>query len=197
MKNVVFDLGNVILNFNPDYMVSLFCDDAEDKRLLLAAIFDNGWDKYDEGLVTHEEKKASARKLLPKRLHELSDDILDKWVYHLTEIHGMEQLLTKLKRDGFGVFLLSNAPTYFSQNSGFYNVVKLFDGKIFSGDIKLAKPSPEIFAHALKRFGISAEESVFIDDKAENVKTAEELGFIGVVFDGDDLGLYDYIKGLK
>ncbi len=197
MKNVVFDLGNVMLTFSPVYMVSLFCDNEEDKRLLLAAIFEDEWDKYDAGAVSHEEKKASAKRLLPERLHELSDDILDKWVFQLTEIPGMAELVGRLKREGYGVFLLSNAPSFFSQNVGFYSAVKLFDGKIFSGDIKLAKPSPEIFNYALKRFGIKAEESVFIDDKPENVETAKSLGFTGYLFDGDDLALYDFIKALK
>lgn len=194
MKNIVFDLGGVLLNFSPEYIVSLFCEREEDKRLLLSAIFEDEWDRYDAGLISHEEKKARAIKQLPPALHESAEDIMEKWVFHLTEINGMRELLLDLKREGYSLFLLSNAPSYFSENSGFYSIMRCFDGRIFSGDIKTAKPGAEIFECAVKRFQIKPEESLFVDDRADNVATAKSLGFDGYVFDKDDFALAKYIR---
>ena len=100
-------------------------------------------------------------------------------------IPGIWALIGELKARGYGVYLLSNASTWFAGHLDDYPILRLFDGRLISAPEKMAKPEERIYRLALERFGLNAAETLFVDDRAENTEAAERVGIAGYVFDGD------------
>ena len=103
------------------------------------------------------------------------------------QIPGMEEYIKELKGKGYRVFGLSNwSIETFSLVRPVYPVLNLMEDMLISGIEKVMKPDPKIFELALKRFGIKAEETVFIDDNPKNVAAANALGITGILFEGKE-----------
>ncbi len=187
IKNVVFDFGQVMVRFDPSYMVSRYVSDPDDARLLESVIFDRlYWDKLDSGDITDEEVVTLSCKRLPKRLHTHIVDIYYNWIYNLPEIEGMRELV-RLIRDEYGarVFLLSNISEYFAEHVNEIPCLVEFERLILSAPIKKVKPSREIFEHLCLECNIKPSETVFVDDSKKNIDGAEAFGICGYLFDGD------------
>lgn len=198
IKNVIFDFGQVLVRFDPDYMVGVYVSDEQDKALLADVLFDRlYWNELDKGTLEDEELLALARKRLPKRLWEVAETIYRNWIVHLPPIEGMTELIRSIKATyGVRCFLLSDISKYFAENYEKASILQLLDGCVFSGPLGITKPSKEIYEHILNKYGLSATETVFIDDKAQNIKGANAVGIGGYVFDGDVEGLRRYLEGV-
>ncbi|MBQ7800611.1 MAG: HAD family phosphatase [Oscillospiraceae bacterium] len=199
-KNYIFDFGNVLIKFDPYYMVSAFVTDEEDKKLLVPVIFDRlYWNGLDDGSLSHEEVKNAFLKRLPQRLHKTACDIYDSWIKNIPEIEGMSELLDQIKQKGAKLYLLSNISNYFAENyqsvPEIVEIFSKFDGLVFSAPIKLTKPSREIFEHLLAKFNLKAEECFFVDDSDINIAGAKAAGIDGYLFDGDSAKLKKHILG--
>ena len=199
-KNYIFDFGNVLIKFDPYYMVSAFVTDEEDKKLLVPVIFDRlYWNGLDDGSLSHEEVKNAFLKRLPQRLHKTACDIYDSWIKNIPEIEGMSELLDQIKQKGARLYLLSNISNYFAENyqsvPEIVGIFSKFDGLVFSAPIKLTKPSREIFEHLLAKFNLKAEECFFVDDSDINIAGAKAAGIDGYLFDGDSAKLKKHILG--
>ena len=98
IKKVIFDFGQVLVRFEPDYMVGVYVSDAEDKKLLAAVIFDRlYWNDLDSGALGHDEAFELMRQRLPRRLWDVARRIYDDWVVNLPEVEGMRELILHLK----------------------------------------------------------------------------------------------------
>ena len=199
-KNYIFDFGNVLIKFDPYYMVSAFVADEEDKKLLVPVIFDRlYWNGLDDGSLSHEEVKNAFLKRLPQRLHKAACDIYDNWIKNIPEIEGMSELLDQIKQKGAKLYLLSNISNYFAENyqsvPEIVEIFSKFDGLVFSAPIKSTKPSREIFEHLLAKFNLKAEECFFVDDSDINIAGAKAAGIDGYLFDGDSAKLKKRILG--
>ena len=103
------------------------------------------------------------------------------------QIPGMEEYIKELKGKSYRIFGLSNwSEETFSLVRHVYPVLKLMEDMVISGVEHVMKPDPRIFELALQRFGIKAEETVFIDDNPNNVAAANALGITGILFEGKD-----------
>ena len=103
------------------------------------------------------------------------------------QIPGMEDLIKELKGKGYRVFGLSNwSEETFSLVRHVYPVLDLMEDMVISGIERVMKPDPKIFQLAMQRFGIKAEETVFIDDNPDNVAAANALGITGILFEGKE-----------
>ena len=195
IKNVVFDFGQVMVRFDPTYMVSVYVEDKADASLLESVIFDRlYWDRLDEGTITDEEVVTFCKERLPERLHKYVDDIYYNWIYNIPEIDGMAKLVDDIKRElGVKVFLLSNISTYFAAHSHEISCLSSFDACIFSAVCKKTKPHSEIFEYLCKTGGILPSETIFIDDLKRNIDGAEAYGIKGYIFDGDVQKLKEYL----
>jgi len=187
IKNVVFDFGQVMVHFDPAYMVSLYVTDKEDARLLEAVVFDRlYWDKLDAGAISDREVIEKSKARLPEYLHRYVDDIYYSWIYNIPEIEGMRELVRYVKRSyGAHVFLLSNISEYFVDHADEIPVLEEFEKCIFSAACKKVKPSRDIFEHLCRECGIAPDETLFVDDNEKNIKGAEAFGIKGYLFDGD------------
>ena len=198
IKSVVFDFGQVMVHFEPEYMVGRYVTDKEDASLLERVIFDRlYWDRLDAGTITNEETLTECRKRLPERLWEAADTIFYNWIYNIPEINGMKELVSYIKNTyGVKILLLSNISHYFADHAGDVECLKEFDGFVFSARIGLVKPSFEIFDYMCKKFDIVPDETVFVDDNKGNIDGANRFGIHGYLFDGDVQGLKDYLDSV-
>ena len=198
IKNVIFDFGQVLVHFDPTYMVGLYVSDEKDKTLLADVIFDRlYWNELDKGTLSDEELLDLARKRLPERLWGVAETIYQNWIIHLPPIDGMAELIRSIKATyGVRCFLLSDISKYFAENCDKAPILQLLDGCVFSGPLGITKPSKEIFEHILNKYGLSAEETVFIDDKDQNIAGANAIGIQGYVFDGDASKLRRYLDSM-
>ena len=105
MKNVVFDLGQVLVEFNPSFMASRYVDNNNDATLLESVVFDRlYWDKLDDGTITDEEVILAVKERLPARLHAVAEKTYYNWIYNIPMLNGIENLILNIKKE-FGVKL--------------------------------------------------------------------------------------------
>ncbi|MBQ4120438.1 MAG: HAD family phosphatase [Clostridia bacterium] len=195
IQNLIFDFGNVIIRFDPEYIVSQTVSDPEERAILTDAIFEQKrFESYDIGLFSPEEHKEHTRRLLPEALHEKSDKILDTWYKYLPVICGMDNIVRDAKKAGYGVYILSNINREFLENRHKVEVLSLFDGARFSSEIHHIKPDPVIYQSLLDEYHLKAEECLFIDDRQININGGEALGIKGYLFDGDSKKLREFIN---
>lgn len=186
IKNIIFDMGGVLVHYDPRHFLDLLGVEAEDRALLMREVFNTvEWFRLDHGTIAEEEAVAIMKGNLPPRLHGAVDRLMAWWELELRPMEGMEALLAELKELGYGIYLLSNAtlrqPEYFDRIPG----SQYFDGRFVSAFYKLLKPQYAIFSSMLREFGLRAEECFFVDDSVANVEGAFCTGLSGAVFDGD------------
>ena len=187
IRNLIFDFGRVLVQFEPDDILSSYIPDPADRATVAPAAFDRRyWNRFDDGTMTEEEAVAMIAPTLPARLREPMTRALLGWFRHLPPVDGMEEMIGRLKAE-FGVptYLLSNISRKFTEHTDLFPVLRKMDGCVFSGMIGLVKPSREIFAYTCEKFGLKPEECIFIDDSPRNVAGAEAFGIRGYCFDGD------------
>lgn len=198
IKNVVFDYGNVMIHFDPRYMVSRYVSDANDVEMLTPIIFDRlYWDKLDDGSITDEEVVEAVKKRIPERLWSVAEKIYYNWIYNLPEMDGMNALVAHVKNElGARVFLLSNISIYFADHAHEKSELDVFEKCIFSAEVGHTKPHADMFEYLCQECGIKPEETLFIDDSEKNIKGAEAFGIKGYLFDGDSAKLRRYVDSL-
>ena len=193
LRNVLFDLGGVLAGFDWDFIFPRFFA-AEDVRLARPVIL-RQWRALDGGFLDYDEYAAESAALLPARLRPAVARFFDEWFTAMPPIEDTWALAARLKARRLGVYLLSNATTRFAARAPeVFPILRLFDGVIFSAEIRMLKPDAEIFRYALSHFGIRAEESLFVDDMPENAAGAIRCGLAAHCFDGDVAALERAIR---
>ena len=182
-KNIVFDFGGVLLDWNPHYLYDPYFGDVEKAEWFLTHICTYEWNAQHDNGKPIAEGTAELIALHPEWEKEIRM-YYDEFMKMMGgQIPGMEELVKKLKANGQRVFGLSNwSVETFALVRPVYPVLDLMEDMVISGVEKVMKPDHRIFELALDRFGIKAEETVFIDDNPNNVKAANELGIHGILF---------------
>ncbi|MCH3940793.1 MAG: HAD family phosphatase [Bacteroidales bacterium] len=196
IKNIVFDFGGVLLDWNPRYLYRQYFKTEEEMENLFAKVGLYDWNAtLDAG-----KPFAEGVKELQDRFPEYAKEIQlfdDEWRRTVQGCFPESvALLKKLKAGGLGIYGLSNWS--WEKAEGLikeYDFFKLFDGMVISGIEKVSKPDPKIYQILLNRYHLQAEECVFIDDNAANIQAAEALGFNAIVFD-DIHNVTDKLKSL-
>lgn len=187
IKNIVFDMGQVIISFDPmHFMDRAGIEDPTDRKMILNEMFKSvEWAQMDQGILTEETAEPTILARFPERMRNTVHDLLYNWAFPREMIPGMEDLIRRLKTAGYGIWLLSNAsmmqPLYWNK----LPVSRLFDGTMISAEEKTVKPCPEIYRRFTERFSLQPEECLFIDDAPINVAGAIACGWKGIVFHGD------------
>lgn len=179
IKNIIFDFGGVLMDWNPRYFFKNHFQDDEKMEYFLKHIAADSWNaEQDRGRTLKEGTEIQVRKH-PEWEQELRA-YYDNWTTMLkSDIPQNVAVLRKLGNTGYELFGLTNwSHETFPYTLKNYDFFKLFEGKIVvSGEEKLIKPDPEIWRVLLNRYSLKAEESVFIDDNAKNIEVARSLGF--------------------
>ena len=196
IKNVVFDFGQVLVRFDPQYMVGVYVPEGKDGELLSEVIFDRlYWDELDSGRLGHDEAFDMMRQRLPERLWEIARRIYDDWIINIPEIDGMRELISYIKKEyGVRCFVLSDISHYFVENSHRIEILQNIDGCVFSSNVGVTKPDRRIYEHLIEKYSLDPAETVFIDDKPGNIAGAAAVGINGYVFDGDSGKLREWLE---
>ena len=190
IRNIIFDMGNVLLRLDPQHIVSQFTADAEAQRRLQEAIFeDPDWAAQDAGAISEDEMRMRIRSRLPEELHEAAMNCYNAFERHMPDIPEMQALALALKAEGCRIYVLSNANVRFADYLPGREFFREFDGIVISAKEKLVKPDARLFRLALDQFGLRPEESLFIDDAQANVEGARAVGMAALRFDGDVDGI--------
>lgn len=184
VKNIIFDIGNVLLEFKPlDYLKRTF-NDENLENLLYKEIFQcDEWVHLDRGILTQDEvvKVISLRN--PKYEVHIKK-CMDNWIEILTPIEGTVKILSKLKENDYKIYLLSNFHSLaFETVYSKYDFFKHFNGGIISYKENLLKPESEIYTKLLDTYNLNAEECLFIDDTLVNIEAANRLGINTIHFE--------------
>lgn len=180
IKNVIFDLGNVLLNFEPKgYLKSKI--PIEKIEVVYKSIFQSEeWVSLDRGTITEEEAKEN----IIDRNREFKEYIkiaFENWYDILTPVEKNIRILEKLKQNKYKIYYLSNfhdlAFKYVTQKYDFFNK---FDGGVVSYEEKMLKPECEIYERIIKKYNLNPKECVFVDDTKINVDAAIECGLHGI-----------------
>lgn len=183
IKNIVFDMGNVLIRFEPQEIMSNFVIREEDWELLHTQIFRcPEWGMTDAGTITDEGMEERVLSRLPERLHETASLILEQWHEHMPLIPDTEELVKQLKEQGYGIYLLSNASKRFHLYAKRIPALQYFDGVMVSADVRMVKPNPEIYQKLFAEFSLNPAECYFIDDRADNITGAAACGMAGYRF---------------
>lgn len=186
-KNILFDMGNVLIRFEPALFLRRMGAEGEDAELLNREIFRSvEWIRLDRGDFSDEEALASVKPRIPARLHPLAEELITRWDRPYTPIEGMPELVRDLSESGCGLYLLTNAARRHRVYWPTFPIAEYFGDRIMlSADWRLLKPEPAFYEKALTMFGLDRQSCVFIDDSPTNVESAFRLGLPGIVFHGD------------
>lgn len=183
MKNIVFDLGGVVFMRDPKKCTEDFIRFFSFVRAEQMPWF---WNEYDRGTRTLEEVKGDLCELNHcdrAKVDEYVQLAIDKQeVIALTEA-----LIHDLKAAGYRLYVLSNMSKEFIEFLRRVPVYRYFDGEVVSCEEGVCKPEPEIYRLLLTRYGLDPQETLFIDDRKENVEAAEREGITGFWFDRRDV----------
>ena len=194
IKNVIFDCGKVLVQYDETYIASHFVDNQEDAELLgRVGMARKYWDRFDKGELEEEEYLVAVKKELPERLHKSVEQLSEFWIDHCDSIPGMLEIVKDLKKN-CKLYLLSNFNKKLRNELYKIPALSEFDGLVISGEVRLAKPDPAIYQHLLRTYGLKAEECIFIDDNAANIAAGESQGIQGYLFDGDVEKLRSYLS---
>jgi HAD superfamily hydrolase (TIGR01509 family) len=183
IRNVVFDVGQVLLEWNPAAVIARLHPDAATQAVIRRAMFEHAdWHEFDRGGLGFDEAIehfARTTGLNTTQTRELIEATRDS----LAPIPGSIRLVEDLARAGVHLYLLSNMPTstvdFLVRKHRFFSHFKYL---VISGQILLIKPDPAIYEHLVEKTGIVPAESVFIDDLARNIDAARGCGFQAIQF---------------
>lgn len=197
MKHIIFDIGNVLLAFQPQaFLQKHFAPSVVDD--LMAMVFGSAeWEALDMGtMMTNDAILALANKH-PRCRDEIAF-VLENWTHMLTPLEQNVAIAQELKRSGYALYLLSNFhKEAWETVLARYDFFRLFDGRVISCYEHCTKPDPKIYRLLLKRYQLHAGDSLFIDDMPANIQAAEAAGLHGLCLPyGADLRAALQTRGL-
>ena len=183
IKNIIFDIGNVILQFDIKEVIPNFTKKESEKQFIINNIINSPeWLQYsliDTGFISREQ----AIEIVEDRTNHINDELIEKFWYRYNDYSCINDnvidIIKELKEKDYKIYLLSNI------NSHTYNHIKdnklfnLVDGYVFSYIEHQVKPYVGIYNTLLERYKLIPQECLFIDDNIKNIKTANELGIQG------------------
>lgn len=194
IKNIIFDIGNVLLKFEPKkYLRELF-NDKEIEDLLFNEIFrSEEWLMLDKGSINEAEATSVFVQRRPERMSDINL-CMSNWKSILVPIKENVAVLKSLNNKGYNLYILSNfheaAYNHIIDSHKFFS---LFHGGAVSFEENILKPNIEFFNILLDRYALNPCECLFIDDTLDNITAASSLGINAIHYTGDFL-LEDNIK---
>lgn len=176
IKNIVFDMGGVLIDFDPIRSVTNHFA-PEDRTLVLENTFrSKEWSAMDKGDYSAEEAVDMMNARLPERLHgEVRRMVLEREA-EMPPIEKMYPIVKSLKENGYKIYLLSNCPNWFNDFKKSVPAFAFFDGFIISAYYNEIKPEENIYKALFNEFSLNPNECLFIDDMQANIDTAKRLG---------------------
>ncbi len=183
IRNIIFDLGNVLINFNPlEYVRTKIADFQKADEVYQNIFKSPEWLMLDRGIVTEKEAINAICERNPDQ-SKIIRFVMTDWYQMLTPMEDVVELLKELKSMGYSIYFLSNYQLLaYEHVLKEYPIFDYFDGGVFSFKEKLLKPEPAIYENLIKLYKIEPGESIFIDDTIENIEGALKQGFKAILF---------------
>ena len=201
IKNIVFDIGNVLVDYCWQDHIARFGYTGETaRRVGEAMMLSDTWQEVDRGVWTEEELLAgfiANDRELEREIRTVFSDLSTL----VRERSGSIPWLRSLKADGYKLYYLSNFSQKVKREAGKeLTFLEEMDGGIMSCTVHQIKPDPAIYQALFDRYGLSAKESVFLDDSPANVQAAKDVGMRGILVTSQEQAvqeLEELLKGLK
>ena len=184
INTIIFDLGGVLLDWNPMYVYKDYFESDEKRNYFFENICTNDWnEEQDAG-----RSIVDATQLLVAKFPDWEQPVRDfygRWTEMLKgPIYETVEIFKQLKESGkYKIYALTNwQADLFHIALVRYNFLHWFDGRVVSGEEGTRKPFPEFYQRLLDRYDVKPEEALFIDDNLRNVKAAEKMGIISIHF---------------
>lgn len=192
--NIVFDIGGVVVNYNPkDYLADKFFNERIEKKLYDAVFASEEWRLLDRGDIVWEEAfPIFMQRGDDKGVAFEMQALLENWTEMLETRKATVTLMKLLKRKGFDLFYLSNISERVLELLERRKFWKLFSGGVASFEVSANKPDPRIFEALLDRYQLVPEETIFTDDHKLNALAAFDHGMTGIQF----TGVKDFAKSM-
>ena len=189
IKNIIFDFGDVIIKFNPKEIAKKYTNNPEELDFIIKEVV-NSEEWLGKGLIDLGEiSLLEAASRINKRTNYIHEDLVNSYLRDLpnnfTYNGDILNLLNKLKNKGYKLYLLSNIS---SEDFIYYkaDLEELFNGLVLSYELHEIKPNRPIYDYLLDTYNLNPEECLFIDDRLDNIKTANSLGIKGRQVNKDD-----------
>ena len=182
IRNIIFDLGNVIINYNQKQIINNFTDKEAEIKYIYDEIFHAPeWKLMDLGDITNDEAIETINKRNGFRYTKLTEYFLHEWYKKQPINRDIVEIAKRLKEKGYNLYVLSNMANltyeYFKDDEFF----ELCTGIVISAHEHIKKPDEKIYRLLLERYNLNAEEYLFIDDddSGKNYETANRIGIKG------------------
>lgn len=182
IKNIIFDLGSVIINYNQEDIIKHFTNNKDEYDYIVEQIFKSQeWEMMDLGEISNQEAADKINERNDFKYQKLTNDFLNNWYKTRTVNIETVELAKKLYKNGYKLYVLSNMANltfdFFKDNKFF----KLCDGIVISAHEHIKKPDIKLFEILMTRYNLKPYESIFVDDDdtGRNYKTARKLGLYG------------------
>ena len=182
IKNIIFDLGNVIINYNQKKIISNFTDKEDEIKYIFDEIFNSPeWTLMDLGDITNDGTIEIINKRNTFKYEKLTQEFLNEWYKKQPINRDIVEIAKILKKNGYNLFVLSNMAnlTYeYFKNDEFFS---LCTGIAISAHEHVKKPDEKVYRLLLERYNLNAEECLFIDDddSGKNYEKANRIGIKG------------------
>ncbi len=183
VKNVVFDFGGVLIDWNQRYLYRKVFASEEEMEWFLANVCTGEWNARQDAGRPFAEGIAEAKAQYPQYSEQI-EMFWSRWIEMVGgEIQENTDWLRRLKAEGYGIYGLTNwSAETLPQVMESYDFFSLFDGIVVSGEEHLLKPDPRIYRVLLNRYHLNPAECLFIDDNPQNVAAAKRIGMWGLTF---------------
>lgn len=195
-KNIVFDMGRVLTDYDADLSTRQFTDDPAVIREVNLVVYHSGeWTMLDAGLISEEEALFNMmRHCSSDEVRRVAKESFLHWDDYNLMLHpGMDRVVRGVKEAGKNAYILSNNSVRMAKGDRWKDYVpcpELYDGMFISACYHTLKPQHLIYETFLKTYGLKPQDCFFIDDLKRNVRAASACGIDGCVFDGDAEALY-------
>ena len=191
---LIFDMGNVLIDWTPSRLVKHFVQDETLIEPLTEAIFHSSeWRLLDQGLIEESQVIDAVCAQFPRELHPLITDIVTRWPEVNLFDERMIPLTKALAKNGTRLYLGSNASLRFHTYKSDLKALEGFDDIQISADIQISKPDPRFFEILMSTYGLDPHRTGFIDDVQKNCDSAATLGITSFHYTKDFKALVDWL----
>lgn len=182
IRNIVFDMGGVLINYNTSETVHAYFPEKYHDLLMEKVFNARLWPELDRGTMRPDEVLPVLLPQLPEETRPLISKMVSDFYPYMPPSADMYTFVERVKKSGYSIYLLSNATPRFFDRYMDIPALRFFDGFFISALYKLMKPEREMYEAFCRKFSLRPEECFFIDDMKRNIDGARDFGMKGFVY---------------
>ena len=199
LKNLVFDMGNVLIEWNSEKILKAITEDIHLQDLLRKEVFETGlWVETDEGVKTREEVIEIVTGKLGEDYRNEITQLLRYWYKYADVFTKVQDRIIELSKSDYSTYILSNTAFTFYDlvKEGYLPATSVAKGMVLSCEEKVLKPDEKIYNILLERYNLDPHDTMFFDDLPENIWGAARCGINGFVVENES-ELLTYLDKLR